>query len=227
MVTVVFNGNRQERAYGLTQWDYGQELKVISNQMEIPDGTEVQFYQGLLKKIETVRGGNVRIPDAMLQNPDEITAYIYVRSADSGETVFLITLPVFPRPRPEDYVLPEYTEYNRLLPPGGEKGGTLRKKEDADYAVEWGHSADDISLEGGILQLLEAGKPVGSPVRLPAASTGGREIELKNDGTSIVWRYTDSNDWHELARLSDITGPAGETPEFEIRDGHLYAIYKE
>ena len=54
----------------------------------------------------------------------------------------------------------------------------------------------------------------------------GREIELKNNGVEIQWRYTDSNDWIKLIDLESIRGPAGETPEFEIREGHLYAIYQ-
>ena len=53
-----------------------------------------------------------------------------------------------------------------------------------------------------------------------------KEIELRNNGTALQWRYTDSNEWTELILIDDIKGPAGETPTFEIREGNLYAIYK-
>jgi hypothetical protein len=84
--------------------------------------------------------------------------------------------------------------------------------------------ADDLNIQEDILQLMSEGQPIGTRIRLPVQE---REIELKNDGTDIKWRYTDSNEWNRLVALEDIRGPAGETPEFEIRDGHLYAIYQK
>ena len=74
------------------------------------------------------------------------------------------------------------------------------------------------------LQLLSGNIPIGQRVRLPTGT--GREIELRNNGTEIQWRYTDSNTWNTLVSLSELRGPAGETPEFEIREGHLFATYK-
>lgn len=89
--------------------------------------------------------------------------------------------------------------------------------------------ADDLSLEDGYLQLLSRKDKIGQRVRLPTGSGGaGREIELKNDGEAIRWRYTDSNDWLTLVLLSDLRGKDGKTPEFEPREnGHLYALYEE
>ena len=80
--------------------------------------------------------------------------------------------------------------------------------------------ADNITAVDGCIQLL-AGKK-----RLETGSASfwnGREIELRNNGQAIQWRYTDSNDWINLVSLDDLKG---ESPEFEIRDGHLIAIYK-
>lgn len=54
----------------------------------------------------------------------------------------------------------------------------------------------------------------------------GREIELRNNGTHIQWRYTDSETWTDLVDLEELRGPAGETPSFIQRNGHLYAVYQ-
>ena len=50
-------------------------------------------------------------------------------------------------------------------------------------------------------------------VSLQVSATGqdGREVELRNNGTYIQWRYVgeDDNAWRNLAALSDLVGPAG------------------
>ena len=84
--------------------------------------------------------------------------------------------------------------------------------------------ADDITLKEDILQLMSGGQAIGSRIRLPIRE---REIEMQKTSTAIEWRYTDSNEWNRLVALEDIRGPAGETPEFEIRDGHLIAVYQK
>lgn len=88
--------------------------------------------------------------------------------------------------------------------------------------------ADNIQYVDGFLQLMAGKCPVGERIRLSDSGTGGgKEIELKNDGQAICWRYTDSNEWTALIELKDLKGPPGESPEFEIRGNHLFAIYKD
>ena len=84
-----------------------------------------------------------------------------------------------------------------------------------------------MQLTDGVLQLLSAGSPIGQRIRLPSGGGSGREVELKNNGTAIQWRYTNENEWHDLVLLADLRGEDGQTPEFEIREGHLFAIYQE
>ena len=184
----------------------------------------MQFYQETLSSVEYIKSTVVDIPDKMLQNPQEITAYVYVCQPDSGETILTMHLPVKNRERPENYVLPKTEEHKRLLPKGGKLGQVLRKSSDDDYKVEWAEVADGLQLIDNELQLLSGNIPIGQRVRLPTGT--GREIELRNNGTEIQWRYTDSNTWNTLVSLSELRGPAGETPEFEIREGHLFATYK-
>lgn len=80
--------------------------------------------------------------------------------------------------------------------------------------------ADNIKIdEEGFLQLMSGDCPVGSRIRLPSAGTGGREIELRNNGEAIQWRYTDSNDWMELIAIEELVG---NNLNFKVReDGHL------
>ena len=223
MIVAYFGSSDSAKAWGLTQWDYGQDLQLATDG-EIPDGTEVQFYQDLLTSVAYTVGGIIRIPDVMLQNAKTITAYVYVRSEDEGETILTVTLPIQPRPRPSNYVLPAYEEYARLLPVGGSPGQMPVRTENG---IEWGNAADDMQLTDGVLQLLSAGSPIGQRIRLPSGGGSGREVELKNNGTAIQWRYTNENEWHDLVLLADLRGKDGQTPEFEIREGHLFAIYQE
>lgn len=138
MIVAKFSGGgRTATAYGLTQWDYGQELALECAEIDIPDGTEVNFYQGELSSIGYIKNCHVMIPDLMLQEAKDITAYVYVRSPSSGETILSIRLPINGRPQPDNYVLPEYREYLRLLPPGGEMGQALVKRTEEDYDTEW------------------------------------------------------------------------------------------
>ena len=38
-----------------------------------------------------------------------------------------------------------------------------------------------------------------------------REIEIRNSGTDIQWRYTGDTEWTDVIALTDITGPAGKS----------------
>lgn len=208
MIRVTFNDNEEyARANGLTQWDYGQELQIIG--LGPVQNAEVHFaLEGCREaEIQTVKMENeilhVRIPDKLLEKGENIKAYVYLATPDHGETIKTIAMPVVRRPRPDDYSSP--AERNLLR--------ELMEKVSL--------KADNITAVDGYIQLLAGEKKIGDRIRLPSGT--GREIELRNNGQAIQWRYTDSNDWINLVSLDDLKG---ESPEFEIRDGHLIAIYK-
>lgn len=206
-------GEYSTTAYGLVQWDYGQTLKITG--VEVAETTEVHF--AVNRKDAEIAVGNIvdgaieaKIPDNLLEEGEEIKAYLYIADPDSGKTVRKVLLPVKRREKPGDY-----TE--------GDEQNLLRKLMD-----ELKGKADNVQLAGGYLQLLSGATPIGDRVRLPAGSGGAaREIELRNNGTAIEWRYTDSNEWTVLIQMSELRGKDGKTPEFELRDGHLIAIYEE
>jgi len=49
----------------------------------------------------------------------------------------------------------------------------------------------------------------------------GREIELREDGTYIQWRYVGAPSWTNLVALSDLQGEPGVTPEFRTNENTL------
>jgi len=98
---VTFCGLQKVFIDGLYQWDYGQYLTFPD--LSLPDTYETHFAQG--DETCTVIGGSdgVRIPDAYLQNAEQITAYIYLHEgADDGETEYVVGIPVLARPEPSE-----------------------------------------------------------------------------------------------------------------------------
>lgn len=55
----------------------------------------------------------------------------------------------------------------------------------------------------------------------------GREVELKNDGDSILWRYEGEGDdaWQTLVALSSITGADGKEVQLQVEDGYIQWKY--
>ena len=199
---------------GLTQWDYGHVLEIYGLQYAI--SVEVHYAirrqrEDAIIDVPNVREGVIysRIPDKLLESGEELCAYVYIADKDSGETVRTIVLPVKRRPKPGDYDAPAEKNLLRQL------------------MEQVKGKADSMTLDesGRYLQLTSNGKLVGDRIRLNVAA--GREIELKNNGTAIQWRYTDSNEWKDLVLLDDIRGKDGVAPEFEVRNGHLWAVYPE
>lgn len=208
MIRATFNDNEEYiRVNGLTQWDYGQELQIIG--LGPVQNAEVHFaLEGRREaEIQMVKIENeilyARIPDKLLEKGENIKAYVYLATPDHGETIKTIAMPVVRRPRPDDYSSP--AERNLLR----------------ELMDQVSLKADNITALDGYIQLMAGKKEIGDRIRIPSGT--GREIELRNNGKAIQWRYTDSNDWEDLVSLDDLKG---ESPEFEIRDGHLIAIYK-
>lgn len=210
MIQVEFKENQNSAdVYGLTQWDYGQILVITGipyqERMEIHfalQGEKEALVQEADKEEESIVA---RIPDVLLRDGRDIKAYLYFEDAEKGITVRTVYLPVKSREKPEDYITEEHKDVIQKI------------------IERLGLKADDLSLDENVLQLLSGDHPIGKRVRLPTA----REIELRNHEDAIQWRYTDSNEWTDLVQLESLRGKDGQTPAFELRNGHLYAIYQE
>ena len=189
---------------GLYQWDYGQFIQIKG-----VNASEVHFQKNgksvVCKVDEFDTGFIVKIPDVLLRDSNMLIAYMYEIKEDTGKTIKILRLPIIKRARPEDY--------------GGDEEGYSIFKVLSEQIQK---KSDNLSLSDGYLQLMSEGVPVGDRIRLQSAV---KEIELRNNGISIQWRYTDSNQWVDLINIDDLKGSPGKTPQMEMRNGHLYAIY--
>lgn len=218
MVQVIFNSNEsQTTVYGLTQGDYGQVLYITGINL-LGKSIQAQFtsesYPQAIRMLVTVDEAMVvttEVPNILLRHSDNIICYLYVTDEISGETIYTIYLPVKSKKLPEDFIPPEQKDIiNQII-------------------TKLNSKADNISFDSqtGYLQLMSEATAIGDRIRITVSSEGGgREIELRNNGEEIQWRYTDSNEWFTLVPLNDLKGEPGETPRFELRDGHLFAIYQ-
>lgn len=121
MITAVFTDNDDyARAYGLWQWDYGQELRIQG--LHLPTAVEIHFALQetggeAITRVGTTKDGvtTVTIPDSMLEGNStvwtaektyNIYAWIYLSDQKSGETIKRITMRVKSRPKPEAFEAP-------------------------------------------------------------------------------------------------------------------------
>ena len=121
MITAVFTDNDDyARAYGLWQWDYGQELRIQG--LHLPTAVEIHFALQetggeAITRVGTTKDGvtTVTIPDSMLEGNRatwtadkayNIYAWVYLSDKSSGETIKRITMQVKSRPKPEAFEAP-------------------------------------------------------------------------------------------------------------------------
>ena len=95
----------------LWQYDYGQKLQICG--LNLPDVFEVHFSWTGLENAKVVTGhtengvSTVDIPNEALKQKRAITAYIYLSTAEEGETVNTVMMFVNKRPAPEGLEIPE------------------------------------------------------------------------------------------------------------------------
>lgn len=128
MITAVFTDNDDyAHAYGLWQWDYGQQLRIEG--LHLPTAVEIHFALQetggeAITRVGTTKDGitTVTIPDSMLEGNStawtadkayNIYAWVYLSDKLSGETIKRITMQVKSRPKPEAFETPEDGEIFR------------------------------------------------------------------------------------------------------------------
>ena len=67
--------------------------------------------------------------------------------------------------------------------------------------------ADGIRYENSVLSLL-SGESILSSITFVVKD--GREVELRNTGEEIQWRYAEEESWEKLIAVHDLIGPQGE-----------------
>ena len=128
MITAVFQNNDDyAHAYGLWQWDYGQQLRIEG--LHLPTAVEIHFALQetggeAITRVGTTKDGvtTVTIPDSVLEGNRatwtadkayNIYAWVYLSDKLSGETIKRITMQVKSRPKPEAFETPEDGEIFR------------------------------------------------------------------------------------------------------------------
>ena len=114
------------RSRPLYQWDSGQILKVIDQ--EIPDNTEVQFGNEFMQQsiVSCMKSNQVAIPQAVMEQPMEITAYMVIVESDSETTVKVIRIPIVSKPRPAGY--DQIEEIMQMIKKKADKSGWTPNK---------------------------------------------------------------------------------------------------
>lgn len=212
---VNYKPNRIPIVSGLEQWDYGQYLVIKDIPLDLlEDEKEIHFcFPNSLKSV-VVKAEyeddvlKAKIPKFIFQKQIESClyssykayAFVYLKTNEYGKTIYKIALEIEARPKPDDY---EYEEEQLYFE-------ELIEVLDA--------KADNIKYSGNILYLL-SGEHVLSRVTIKSGSGGGtgtgtdgREIELRNNGTYIQWRYVGDEIWINLVSLETLKGENGITP---------------
>ena len=105
IITIEFEEHRHIVAPALFQHNTGQVIKFN----DVPDGAEVQFSNENSEKTtnKIVKDSQVEIPDFLVAEGLEITAYIQYVSETSETTVKIISIPVEARVKQGEVVAPE------------------------------------------------------------------------------------------------------------------------
>ena len=125
-IIAAFTGGINEvTVNGLYQWDYGQTLTIQAG--DIPAVAEVHF-ANKLHETAIVRAATmntdltsmtVAIPDELLEDPYDITAYVYYCGTGCANTAKIIHLPINRRAKPSsvfDPVTPsEQTQFENMM----------------------------------------------------------------------------------------------------------------
>lgn len=98
----------------VTQWDYGRTLRIEG--LKLPTAVRIDFgvsgSQTTISRIGTTKDGvtDVVIPDSLLEQSQNLVAYVYVNDTTEGKTVRTINIPVTARAKPEEFDSPESKE---------------------------------------------------------------------------------------------------------------------
>ena len=108
MVSPYFFDENGNTVKNLTQWDSNQKL-ILESTDDITIAPKIHFCNQNSEKALVVQSnlsdGQIvaDIPNTLLEEPFNITAYVYLIKEDSAKTIVTINIPVRKRPKPNDY----------------------------------------------------------------------------------------------------------------------------
>lgn len=104
VVVATFNYGRHTKTRALWQWDYGIVLRF--DDISLPQSYQVHFANSDSVETAGIALGDadgVEIPRVYLMTGLPIYVWVYLSTGgDDGETVYAVTVPVQPRPKPEE-----------------------------------------------------------------------------------------------------------------------------
>lgn len=105
-IPINFKNGFADRVPTVTQYDYGQHLKITG--LSLPAAVEFHFKNANTSELLLVVGTTtnevttVQIPNSLLNEPHNITAYIFLSDGESGKTAYRIDINMRVRPAPEE-----------------------------------------------------------------------------------------------------------------------------
>lgn len=130
------------------QWNYGQVLRI--NGVDLPHSFQAHFSNTpIVGTAKTFIGtdGQVEIPDEYLTTGKPVYVWIFLHHANTdGETMYFITVPVIPRPKPvdEEPTPVQQSEINQLI---SVLNSGVERAETAAEAAEDSATASQTSAE--------------------------------------------------------------------------------
>ena len=118
MYEVTCLDSNQEIVTSLNQWDSNITL-YINGLEDVPITPKCHFCNKnsktalVIDTTQTANGFAVKVPNVLLEEPYSITMYIYVMDSryESGRTMYIVKLPVKPRPKPDTYIFVDNVDY--------------------------------------------------------------------------------------------------------------------
>ncbi len=136
----------------LTQWDKGQVLQIYG--LELPAVVQVHFVNKLLESaiiyIAYKQDGGyseVNIPNSLLEQKEDIYAYIYLSDEYEGKTVKTIRIPVTARTKPADFISePDATEAEIIAELLAKHNHTAEMHEEAVALIDKYRTFSDVRI---------------------------------------------------------------------------------
>lgn len=183
MLEAIFtDGIEEVTVSGLTQWDVGQELKITHS--SLPTSFEVHFANKGAEIAYVVEAtaasgvSTVQIPNIVLVNPNDATAWIYVSTEENvGETIAAINLPIRKRAKPADYV---YTESELKIIDYTALNERVDKLSEEIANLSLGKHTD------GLVYIFVNGKPVGNGLNISGGTVGDSDNIALSDGVLTI-----------------------------------------
>lgn len=225
---------------GLHQWDYGQGLQIVSEDLSAV--IEVHFAcvgmkEAIVRVCEVINGqATVSIPDVCLEQSSPITAWIFEINGTVGATTKTITLPVISRARPavsetvpEEFVdtyhqaIEAITSLVGAFTSGAVVAGKAREAETAQAALNAGSAANARHAT------------LADEARIADDSKKINNLEIKRDANGVLKigdtvipqrnlvhssSITLSNNWRII--YSDENGLLGKTFELVLTGGWVF-----